>query len=200
MKILKNPQSINYINFKKWATGTECMWSYIPSSTAGDDSDTNVKGKQKDLPFYTRTILKRPENKYRYSRLEHADTNETHGVIDVLNEILEFNDIGVSSYLRISLNCVHPEKEVYNTLPHTDHQIPHGNIIIYLTDAGGKTFVESEDNSECYDAHDPHEDDIILFSGKHFMQNPLDKRRVILVATIQPLWPEFYNSQINTNV
>ena len=62
---------------------------------------------------------------------------------------------------------------------------PHGNIIVYLTNAGGKTFVSNGDNSP-YEEHDPVEDDIILFSGKHFMQNPSDNRRIILVATILP--------------
>ena len=56
---------------------------------------------------------------------------------------------------------------------------------MYLTNAGGKTFVKNEDTSK-YEEYDPVEDDIILFSGKHFMQNPIDNRRVILVATILP--------------
>ncbi len=185
MKRLRNPESINYQNFKKWATGSDCLWSYISTGTSNYEDPTEIEGEQKNLPFYTRTILKRPENEFRYPRLEHADTNETHGVIEVLNEILDFNNIKMSSYLRISLNCVHPEKKIYNTLPHIDHQYPHGNIIVYLTNAGGKTFVKNEETSK-YEEHDPVENDIILFSGKHFMQNPSDNRRIILVATILP--------------
>lgn len=185
MKRLKNPETINYLNFKKWATGSDCLWSYISTGTSNYDDPVDIEGEQKNLPFYTRTILKRPENEFRYPRLEHSTSEEAHGVIEVLNEILDFNNIKMSSYLRISLNCVHPEKEIYNTLPHIDHQYPHGNIIVYLTNAGGKTFVKNEDTSK-YEEYDPVEDDIILFSGKHFMQNPIDNRRVILVATILP--------------
>ena len=57
------------------------------------------------------------------------------------------------------------------------------NLIVYLTNAGGKTFVKNEDTSK-YEEHDPVEDDIILFTGEHYMQTPRDKRRVILVATM----------------
>ena len=34
------------------------------------------------------------------------------------------------------------------------------------------------------EVHIPQEDDIILFTGEHYMQTPRDKRRVILVATM----------------
>tara|TARA_B100000029_G_scaffold155373_1_gene150710 strand:- start:539 stop:1096 length:558 start_codon:yes stop_codon:yes gene_type:complete len=185
MKRLNNPHTINYLNFKKWATGSDCLWSYIPSATPNYEDPTEIEGEQRNLPFYTRTILKRPENDFRYPALEHSDTKELRSVIEVLNEIMDFNNIQMTSYMRISLNCVHPEKEVYNTLPHIDHQFLHGNIIVYLTDSGGKTFVKNEDKSKYFE-HDPVEDDIILFSGKHFMQNPSDNRRVILVATFIP--------------
>ena len=99
---------------------------------------------------------------------------------------MDFNKIDFASYLRISLNCVHAEDEVYNSLPHIDHQYPHGNVIMYFTDSGGKTFCESK-SAGVYDYHDPSEDDIILFSGKHYMQSPIKGRRVILVTTILPL-------------
>ena len=48
---------------------------------------------------------------------------------------------------------------------------------MYFTDAGGSTFVEGEE-------HNPKEDDIILFTGEHYMETPADNRRVILVATM----------------
>ena len=186
MKRLKNPQSDSYMRLKRWALGTDIMWSYIPSATPNYVDTVGVEGKQKNLPFYTRTILERPENQYKYPKPSHSDENERHGVIDVLNEILDFNKIDFASYLRISLNCVHAEDEVYNSLPHIDHQYPHGNVIMYFTDSGGKTFCESK-SAGVYDYHDPSEDDIILFSGKHYMQSPIKGRRVILVATILPL-------------
>ena len=185
MKILKNPCTENYKRFKQWVLGTDVMWSYIPSATPNYEDPVNIEGEQKNLPFYTRTVLQRPENEFRYPKFCHSDENELHGIIWVLNEILDFNEIEFASYLRISLNCVHPQDKIYNTLPHIDHQYPHGNIILYLTNSGGKTFCENLETSE-YESHDPREDDAILFSGKHFMQSPAKERRVILVATILP--------------
>ena len=66
MKRLNNPHTINYLNFKKWATGSDCLWSYIPSATPNYEDLTEIEGEQRNLPFYTRTILKRPENDFRY--------------------------------------------------------------------------------------------------------------------------------------
>jgi len=185
MKRLKNPQSDNYTRLKRWVLGTDIMWSYIPTATPNYIDNDGVDGEQKNLPFYTRTILERPENQYKYPKPGHSDDDERHGVINALNEIFEFNKIDFASYLRISLNCVHAEDKVYNSLPHIDHQYPHGNVIIYFTDNGGKTFCESK-TPGTYDYHDPSEDDIILFSGKHYMQSPTKGRRVILVTTILP--------------
>ena len=58
-----------------------------------------------------------------------------------------------------------------------DHTYPHQNIIMYHTDSGGRTFVEDGE-------HDPKEDDVILFSGRHHMELPKEKRRVVSVGTI----------------
>ena len=56
---------------------------------------------------------------------------------------------------------------------------PHFNLIVYLTDTGGETFVEDE-------IHIPKIHDVILFRGKHYMKRPTRDRRIILVATILP--------------
>ena len=49
-------------------------------------------------------------------------------------------------------------------------------MIVYL-EGDGSTFVEDEEYA-------PKEDDIILFTGEHYMQRPSKGRRVILVSTI----------------
>ena len=60
--------------------------------------------------------------------------------------------------------------------PHVAHTFPHKNLIVYLNDAGGKTFVGDE-------VHDPKEDDVVIFSGIHNNERPKNTRRVVLVAT-----------------
>ena len=49
-------------------------------------------------------------------------------------------------------------------------------MLIYLTDAGGSTFVEGEEFA-------PEEDDVIIFEGMHWHKLPKEERRVVLVMT-----------------
>ena len=51
------------------------------------------------------------------------------------------------------------------------------NLLIYLTNAGGKTVVGDE-------YHDPREDDVITFGGdEHYHYTPEKERRIVIVAT-----------------
>ena len=59
---------------------------------------------------------------------------------------------------------------------HEDHTFPHKNVLVYLTDAGGETYVGD-------DVFYPEEDSVLLFQGPHCHAMPKDKRRVVLVAT-----------------
>ena len=63
------------------------------------------------------------------------------------------------------------------TTAHTDHDFPHQNLIIYLTDAGGESIVKGSRPKP------PLEDDIATFSGIHYHKMPKKKRRVVLIAT-----------------
>ena len=75
------------------------------------------------------------------------------------------------------MNAVAPsDKRNIISVPHEDHEYPHKNMLIYLTDAGGSTFVEGEEFA-------PEEDDVIIFEGIHWHELPKQKRRVVLVMT-----------------
>ena len=52
-------------------------------------------------------------------------------------------------------------------------------MLVYLTNTDGETFVEDE-------VHLPKEDDIIIFTGNHFMKRPSKDRRIVLISTIFP--------------
>ena len=102
-------------------------------------------------------------------------------VAKVFDEILHNNNIKVNCFLRLNANCVLPLDKVVDTVPHVDHNYPHENAIIYLTNAGGKIFVGD-------DSHDPKEDDVVCFKGlRHYHQTPertdVCVRRIALVAT-----------------
>jgi len=131
-----------------------------------------------NVPFYTRTFIRRPEIKSFPSIDPWVDPSEVDKVVAVVKEIFKHNNESFSTLLRLSVNAVHPKSKVVTTIPHIDHpHTPHSNFIIYLTDAGGSTFVDDE-------KFDPKEDDVILFKGEHYHNTPVEKRRVILVATM----------------
>lgn len=169
---LYNPKTEDYQKFKDWVLGPDFFWTYNAQGGVkfpGGYSD-------KSVPFYTRTFLRRPELK-KYPSLAHASLEETEYVIKIVTEILEHNKCDIHSILRLSVNATHPQKKIISSFPHYDHQFPHKNLIIYLTDSGGSTFVDGVE-------HDPKEDDIIFFTGEHYMHTPAENRRIILVVTM----------------
>ena len=174
-KVLKNPKTQNYLDLKDWVLSENFLWAYHETSTPHIEEEPMGKGQHINVPYYTHTFLLRPETN-RYSSLYHSSPEDLQRVIRVIDEIAKANDVKFTSYVRISANAVHPNKFGSYSLPHIDHTFPHGQIILYLTDAGGNTYIEDV-------CHEPSEDDAIAFQGKHYMQTPYEQRRVIIVAT-----------------
>ena len=172
LKLLSNPESPHYLGFKNWVLSGEFVWYY--NEYGGVHS---VKGIDSNVPFYTRTFIRRPETRAFPSIDSGMDSNQVDNVVKVITEIFEYNNLSFNSLLRLSVNAVHPKNEIITSTPHVDHNFPHQNFIIYLTDAGGSTFIEGEE-------HDPRENDVIYFTGEHYHKTPAKKRRVILVATM----------------
>ncbi len=154
---LENPKTVNYTDLKSLILDTNFNWCY--SNSTG-------------MPFYSHTLLDRPEGKY--SEVVSQYTEHAGCVVD---EILRHNNKKYKFFLRSNVNCVHPDNDVQLSEPHVDHDFPHMNVVIYLTNSGGKTYCEDE-------FHDPKEDDVILFTGKHWMERPKVGRRIILVTTL----------------
>ena len=108
-----------------------------------------------------------------------VESPHTEKNILVLHQILQSNKLFRPSgyfFLRSCANCTHPDQNEQLSAPHVDHEFPHWNLLIYL-EGNGRTFVEGEE-------HNPKEDDIILFKGKHYMERPKTGRRVVLVSTL----------------
>ena len=184
---LSNPKTPHYEEFKKWALGPQFFWTWHEEggvslqhlAKAGISKKfypTIENEDNQNVPFYTRTFIRRPEIR-KYPSVDQADPSEVDNVVKVLSEIFEHNNLPLHSLLRLSVNACHPEKEIISSYPHYDHDFPHKNLIIYLTDAGGSTFVDGEE-------HNPKEDDVIHFTGQHYHKTPAENRRVILVATM----------------
>ena len=100
----------------------------------------------------------------------------------ILQDILKANRIKLNMIFRMHLNAVDPQPDGVRTgWPHTDHEYPHYNLLLYLTDAGGDTFIMQDDYK--YDNYTPNEDDCVIFEGVHFHETPKEKRRVVFVCT-----------------
>ena len=99
----------------------------------------------------------------------------------MVSDILKANRIKLNMIFRMHLNAVSPQPEVKTGYPHTDHEYPHYNLLLYFTDAGGDTFRMERDYK--YENYTPKEDDCIIFDGVHFHETPKEKRRVVFVCT-----------------
>ena len=163
---LENPKTENYLNFKSFVLSGEFPWFY--SSGTLDEEECN------DVPFFGYSFLARSGNP-NYCTSPSPYTNE---VSNLFLEILFHNNIDIHLFYRMNANLVMPTSSPISTLPHTDHDYPHHNMIVYLTSSGGPTIVEGE-------RFFPEEDDVIIFDGSltHFHKTPLNKRRIVLVST-----------------
>lgn len=169
IKILENPKTYFYNNFKEHVLSFRFPLFYERESTRYE------KEGYANIPFYTHDIIKRPE--LSHLTLPEPLDSYVEDATRVCKEILDHNSIEIKTFLRIAVNAVHPEKEVVKTVPHVDHRYDHKNLLVYLTSAGGKTFVGTEN-------YDPVEDAIITFGGEeHYHETPISIRRVVLVAT-----------------
>ena len=169
---LETPDTPEYSDFKKLVLSANFGWSY--NSMATGYSKYVAGNGYSDLAFYSHSFLHGPSPSHGlYSKVnsEHIDLVEV-----LLDQIFSLNNLKVEVVYRINANAVHPVESNILTVPHNDHEFPHKNMLIYLTDAGGSTFVEGEEFA-------PEEDDVIIFEGLHWHQLPKHKRRVVLVMT-----------------
>ena len=172
IKVLKNPLTSNYVDLKNTVLSHSFPWRYRTST----HPDSSQNEGHVHMKYYGYTFLSRPED----GGYSESTSNILKANIKVLREILSANEFfEYYFFLRSSANCTHAEEGIQLSAPHLDHNFPHYNMLVYLNNSGGETFVEDE-------VFSPKEDDVILFTGKHYMKRPKEGRRIILVATILP--------------
>lgn len=171
-KVLQNPTTNLYHNFRNLVLSGDFAWYYGIST---DTSEVNAPGHI-HVEYYGHDFVCRPEA-LSYSEPVSPFVNQN---IQVLREIIDHNNL-FESYIftRTAANCTFPNEGAQLSHPHVDHNFPHFNLIVYLTDTGGETFIEDK-------VYNPKIHDVILFRGKHYMKRPTRDRRIILVATILP--------------
>lgn len=165
IEILNNPKTNLYFGVKTLILSEDFYWNYNYSTSNNDH-----------IPFFGHCLLRRPEDtpiKFSKELSPHTEI-----VSKCLLEILDFNNININTFFRINVNMVLPTKVKKYTSRHVDHPFFHHNMIVYLTNSGGKLFAGE-------DEHDPKEDGIVMFEGnlEHCIQTPLKERRVAIVST-----------------
>ena len=170
---LENPKTELYLDFKEKILSSEFKWVYSRTTT----DDLGDSGEYGHHNMYAHCLLGRPGTTKLYPQtlskyLDHFN--------DILIELFNFNRIEPHEFnvmIRANVNAVNPQiGKVKYSIPHMDHEFSHKNMLIYLTDAGGSTFVEGEEFA-------PEEDDVIVFEGMHWHKLPKEERRVVLVMT-----------------
>ena len=162
---LKNPKTARYQTVKEGILSTTFPWYYSPSDKWNPE-------------FFSHQLLQRPneisDGNCKYSK---PTSSQLEPVIQSLYEIWNHNNINVECVYRVNVNLVMPLMGVKTTSVHVDHSFPHKNILVYLTNAGGKTVCENE-------SYDPKEDDVVIFDGlPHYIHLPAKNRRIVIVAT-----------------
>ena len=193
---LNNPKTKLYNNLKNLILGCDFEWKYLKADV---DTDRETQRKSFEImskyvseygidrnefqpsPFYVHPFIQRPDYEFLFPRIK---SSHMFDVNQVICEILNCNiDTILNNNMQVNMmcRCVANAKDgvgdrIVKCSPHVDHNFPHKNMLIYLTDAGGSTFVEGEEFA-------PEEDDVIIFEGIHWHELPKKERRVVLVMT-----------------
>jgi hypothetical protein len=165
IKKLENPKTENYLEIKELVLSSFFPWFYQTHTVDYDN-----------IPYYSHRVLTCYENSV--NKVPEVCSEYFGAFSSMLLEILKFNNIEIELFYRINVNCVHPLKVISSSAMHIDHYYPHHNMLVYLTNSGGKTIVGKE-------KYDPNIDDVIIFDGsiEHCLETPLSDRRISLVAT-----------------
>lgn len=198
---LKNPKTEKYLSLVQFIKSQEFPWYFF-------NNPVSFLHKNNIIPWYSHCVL---------SRGVHADGEPIVNsfifdtVVEVLNEIFEFNLIKVKKLYRINVNATHNLTD-FIAPPHVDHSFPHQQMLIYLNDleTSCPTYLFREkyvEGMNCsYFANDiesiskdftlddiiqPKENKIITFDGLTFHSYSFPKnnleRRLCIVVTYCPL-------------
>ncbi len=172
---LETPDTGDYAGLKELILGPHFGWSHNAKATPYME---NTRSYQ-DLSFYSHAFLHGPSP--RHGLHSKANSEYLPNVETVIGQIFELNNVKMNVVYRINANAVHPVEGNVLTVPHTDHEFPHKNMLIYLTNTGGDTIVFDDAGKKHH--FTPVEDDIVTFQGLHCMVPPKQGRRVVIVVT-----------------
>lgn len=169
---LTNPNTQSYQELQNILFDSSMMWSYHdPMSFPGDD-------REKELPYYSHMIMKRPVSGAAYSSITSHLFELSYKVIE---EILQANNVQLNTIYRINLNAT-VDGEMKQSSWHTDLSFPHKNLLVYMSKfEGGATMVRHNNDTKSFE---PKPNDAIVFDGnlEHCHLTPSSGRRITLVV------------------
>ena len=175
---LKTPNTSTYHEVKELLIGQDFPWFWTDFTVENvEESRWNNDG------YYGHVLLARPRSNVMPGPLFSAPQSQwLEKIYPIIEDVVSANpDLNINTLHRVNANLVHGGNELM-TPPHVDHQFPHWNMLIYLTDVGGPTILTDESFKEI-DSYHPKEDDIVVFRGFHGMIPPPQGRRIVLVVT-----------------
>jgi len=173
-KFLVNPKTDNYINFKSLVLSDRFYW-FRSETIKENDIESNRVGFD-NYSYLSHMFLQRPVDSCLYSKENSKYLEYIH---QIFKEIVDFNELDPQVIYRMNANAVYPTEKKLPSPLHVDHNFPHKNMIIYLTDPqGGSTIVEDTE-------YLPKEDDVLIFDGQsmHCARPPSKDVRIVLVIT-----------------
>jgi len=181
-EVLHNPMTADYLSLKETVLGEQVGWQYS-ETTAGVRA---LPPYMTALPMLSHCVLDRYDwDEKGYPERKRINNSRYYDDIKfVLEEICHANGFHPEFY-RIALNFTQFSRSQGCPI-HRDHEFPHYQMLVYLTDfMGGWTWVNGQ---RC---PDPDEDSIICFDGSqlHHHEPPYapGDRRVVLVSTFKPV-------------
>ena len=165
----------DYQGLKELILGPHFGWAHNSKATPYMENTPNYQ----DLSFYSHAFLHGPSP--GHGLFPKPNSEYLPQVEGLLQQVFHLNKITPHCIYRINANAVHPVEGNVLTAPHTDHDFPHQNMLIYLTNPGGDTIVFDEGGKKHH--FTPVEDDIVVFEGLHCMVPPKKGRRVVIVVT-----------------
>ena len=177
IKKLENPCTEEYKKLKEFVLSEDIEWYYNTTTVS-----TIINPDKKEISFHSHVIMQRP-NPFTGIPYSLIKSDNFVRVYEVLEQVFNHNNIGVYVIYRINFNSTFFNGSIKKTPWHTDLNIPHKNLIIYMNKfKHGQTYVK---NGDVLEQFSPKEDEIIVFDGEldHCHAVPKeDDRRVVLVA------------------
>tara|TARA_R110000822_G_scaffold100180_1_gene225690 strand:- start:45 stop:584 length:540 start_codon:yes stop_codon:yes gene_type:complete len=132
--------------------------------------------------MFTHVVLKRLEETRDLRDPINTDDITYVNTLDILNNFCKKIGEKPNFYTRISYNITIPNKNKTCDF-HVDHVYKHKQIIIYLNDSSGNTFIVDEDNKVIKEIPYKLGKGVCFENLRHYQEYPKFGARIALVAT-----------------